>query len=202
MIHQGEKLMIFAKKSNLGVMKIAEAVGMTPQHFARLYKKEVLKNDFLERFCKITNIDIDLFYLDEKNMFIMNKSTSTNVKLYDISAIAGFASNSQQMESVLEEWYIPMLKGDHLAVTVKGTSMESTLCEGDIIVIKKINDPDEIKHNTVYLFIYEGAPLVKRLHLNQGRFELKSDNPFHATIQAHQDQISAIFKLVLSIRKH
>ncbi len=200
MIHQGEKLMIFAKKSNLGVMKIAEAVGMTPQHFARLYKKEVLKSDFLEKFCKIINIDSDVFFFEEKNMFIMNNTP--NVKLYDIDAIAGFASNSQQVEMVLEEWYIPILKGDHLAVSVKGSSMESSLYEGDFIVIKKITDPDEIKHNTVYLFIYEGAPLVKRLHLNQGQIELRSDNTFHATIHANRDQITAIFKVVLSIRKH
>lgn len=62
-----------------------------------------------------------------------------------------------------------------IAIKVRGGSMETTLFEGDTVVI---NTADKtIQDNQVYAVNYEGEDVVKRLVRDNGDWWLTSDNP-------------------------
>ena len=140
--------------------------------------------------------------IENSQMKISNllEADKTNVSFYDIDVFAGYSSGGEQQENIIEKWQIPDLVGEHIAVTVKGNSMEGTLSQGDRVVAKEIKDNSEICHDSIYIIVYEGAPIIKRLCISKGAIELRSDNPFYKTIYADLDQISALFRVVLSIR--
>jgi phage repressor protein C with HTH and peptisase S24 domain len=58
---------------------------------------------------------------------------------------------------------------------VKERSMEPKLYEGDLVVINHADK--EPKDGEVYVVLYEGKPIVKRLIRDEGAWWLKSDNP-------------------------
>jgi phage repressor protein C with HTH and peptisase S24 domain len=64
---------------------------------------------------------------------------------------------------------------DLIAVRVKGESMETTLYEGDLVIINTA-DTKAVDGN-VYAFNYEGEPVIKRLTRDAGRWWLASDHP-------------------------
>lgn len=134
--------------------------------------------------------DIDLNDVSKKN----------NVKIYDINAFAGLVENIQQSEVLIGEFYLPDLSGEHLAMTVFGNSMESTILEGDLVILKKITSSDEIKHNSIYLIVYDGMPLIKRIQLLPDMILLKSDNSFYPIIPVDKEKIISIFKVVKLLR--
>lgn len=62
-----------------------------------------------------------------------------------------------------------------VAIEVKGASMETSLYEGDIVIV---NTADRTpRDGDVFAVNYEGEAVVKRLFRNMGRWFLASDNP-------------------------
>lgn len=199
-MHHGDILLILAKKSDKNIAQIASELGMTTQHFARLYRKDVLKDAFLEKICTVLNVKIDEFKPESKKMFVLNNLN--NVKLYNINAFASIALAEQQSEDIVEEFYLPGLKGNHIAVHVVGSSMETTLFEGDIVVGKECESLSEIYHNGLYIIIYDGTPLIKRILIEPKSIILYSDNILHKQIFAELDKISKVYKIVRFIRMY
>ncbi|MFS2113317.1 helix-turn-helix transcriptional regulator [Herbaspirillum frisingense] len=62
-----------------------------------------------------------------------------------------------------------------IAIKVRGDSMETTLFEGDTVVINTLDKT--IADNQVYAVNYEGEDVVKRLVRDNGDWWLTSDNP-------------------------
>lgn len=120
----------------------------------------------------------------------------TNVSLYNIDALAGIGMDINKHEEIIERWYIPSLAGDHIAVTVKGNSMESTLMDGDKVIAKHVTSPEDIRHNSIYIIVYDGSPMIKRMHLVPGGVELRSDNVFFPAIIADMTKVGDMYKVV------
>jgi phage repressor protein C with HTH and peptisase S24 domain len=62
-----------------------------------------------------------------------------------------------------------------IAMRVHGASMEPTLHDGDLIVVNM--DSTNPRDGVVYLALYEGEPVVKRLLRDAGAWWLCSDHP-------------------------
>ena len=139
------------------------------------------------------------FMIKEESSF-SHKEKLTNVKLYNIEALAGSVEPNDQIEVVVAEFYIPDLIGSHSAVTVKGNSMESTILDGDLVVLKKIDSVQHIKHNSIYLVVYDGTPLIKRIQIFPDIILLKSDNSFYPVINADSEKITSIYSIVKLLR--
>ena len=61
------------------------------------------------------------------------------------------------------------------ALTAKGDSMEPTIRDGDILLVD--TSIDRIKDNGIYVFLFNGLVLVKRIHVRRdGSVRLISDN--------------------------
>jgi phage repressor protein C with HTH and peptisase S24 domain len=119
-----------------------------------------------------------------------------NVSLFNIDALAGIGMDINKHEEIIERWYIPSLAGDHIAVTVKGSSMESTLMDGDKVIAKHVTSPEDIRHNSIYIIVYDGSPMIKRVHLVPGGVELRSDNVFFPAIIADMTKVGDMYKVV------
>ena len=119
-----------------------------------------------------------------------------NVTFYNIEALAGTGMDVMKNEEVLDRWHIPSLVGDHIAVTIKGNSMESTLMDGDKVIAKRVESPEDIRHNGIYIIVYDGSPIIKRVYLVPGGLELRSDNVFFPAIIAEMPKIGDMYKVV------
>jgi phage repressor protein C with HTH and peptisase S24 domain len=62
-----------------------------------------------------------------------------------------------------------------ISIVVRGESMETTLYEGDLVVVNTADQ--KLVDGAVYAINYEGDPVVKRLTRDAGQWWLTSDNP-------------------------
>ncbi|WP_296948959.1 XRE family transcriptional regulator [uncultured Massilia sp.] len=62
-----------------------------------------------------------------------------------------------------------------IALTVRGESMETTLYDGDLVIVNTMDTKPV--DGVVYAFNYEGEPVIKRLSRDAGQWWLTSDNP-------------------------
>lgn len=62
-----------------------------------------------------------------------------------------------------------------IAIIVRGESMETTLYEGDLVVVNTADQ--KLVDGAIYAINYEGEPVVKRLTRDAGQWWLTSDNP-------------------------
>lgn len=102
------------------------------------------------------------------------------VKLKLSAGITGFATEPERRDGgtigmrsswVARHRYNP----EYLyAITVCGDSMETTLHDGDIVVINVADK--QLVDGSVYAFNYEGEAVVKRLSRDAGQWWLTSDN--------------------------
>jgi hypothetical protein len=148
------------------------------------------------------NVSSDWLLFGKGKMFVAddfpesNPPVRWNVSLYNIDALAGIGMDINKHEEIIERWYIPSLAGDHIAVTVKGNSMESTLMDGDKVIAKHVTSPEDIRHNSIYIIVYDGSPMIKRMHLVPGGVELRSDNVFFPAIIADMTKVGDMYKVV------
>jgi len=123
-----------------------------------------------------------------KNMTPVHASASNDpdfvhiplVKLKLSAGITGFATEPERRDGgtigMRSAWverhrYNPKYL---YAITVSGDSMETTLHDGDIVVINVADK--KLVDGSVYAFNYEGEAVVKRLSRDAGQWWLTSDN--------------------------
>ena len=163
--------------------------------------------DVLLKFCDFFDTDIYSFIkkdLSKQDSGILNTNmpflNTNNVKMYDIDAFASIVTSNQMAETVLEEFYLPNLVGSHVALRVKGNSMEVTLFDGDVIIAKECSSLAEISHNGIYLIVYDDTPIIKRIKIGSDQVILHSDNILHAPIIAEIDKFKKVFRVVRLLR--
>jgi len=150
------------------------------------------------------NISSDWLLFGKGNMFnvegmqqvSLEYDQKANVLFYDIEALAGNGLSVTKSEEVIERWHIPSLIGEHIAVSISGNSMEPTLKDGDKVIAKRVLSAADIRHNTIYILVYDGAPVIKRVHLVQGGLELRSDNVFYAAVIADVTLVGDMYLVV------
>ena len=131
---------------------------------------EALKIDYKELY-KIVG------YLEEEDTSkkqegnLVETYELTSIPLYDsISAGCGFES-----ADIIDYLYLPNIKNpeNYFGVRLKDDSMEPTIREGSIIVIKK----DEIiPEGRIGAFIVDNTSFVKRIYRSENETQLVSDN--------------------------
>jgi repressor LexA len=134
---------------------------------------------------------------DTQVLIISNKP---NVILYNIDASAGglIAAQNAQGE-YLDQWFIPDLIGEHIAISVLGNSMSPTMENGDKIVAKECFRND-LRDGQIYIIIStDNNVRVKRLRMGNEVLMLWSDNvafqPRHERLDP--DDIVKIFHVVM-----
>ncbi len=102
-----------------------------------------------------------------------------NLKLH--AGMVGFAVDSEEGDSdpifFRSKWLAARGYKPHdlIALSVRGSSMEPTLYEGDLVVVNTADrDP---KDGGVSAINYEGESVIKRLQREGGSWYLASDNP-------------------------
>ena len=133
-----------------------------------------------------------------KNIDIFNNH-KPNVIFYEINASAGGLIAAQQDSEIINEWFIPDLIGEHIAINVLGQSMSPTINEGDKIVAKECFRND-LKDGRIYIVVTtDNNVRVKRLRMNSEVMMLWADNIAHQPRfeKLLPDEIVRIFHVVM-----
>lgn len=107
--------------------------------------------------------------------------TIKNAKVKAVGGTNGFAietiDDDEPTLAFSEQWFINngFNHKKLYAIKVLGSSMEPSIYEGDTVVVN--TEQTEPKDGVVYLVLYEGVPVVKRLIRESGFWWLRSDNP-------------------------
>ncbi len=105
----------------------------------------------------------------------------SRIPLYEsISAGCGF-----ETADIIDYLHLPNIKNPELyfGVKVKGDSMEPTIKDGSIIVIKKDED---IPDGRIGAFIVDNASYVKRIYRSKNETQLVSDNRAYPPINVRE----------------
>jgi len=174
-------------QKNFGLNQFALKTGVNKSILSRMENGSVLKiNPFmLKDIARGLNINYrDLYkivgYLDEEEVIERDLGPivkTDKIPLFEsISAGCGFES-AEAIDFIL----VPDLKcpDKHFAIKVKGDSMESTIPDGSIIVIKR---DEEIPDGKIGAFIIDSGAVVKRIRRNKNENILWSDNTSYPPI--------------------
>ncbi len=116
-------------------------------------------------------------YKSTNDLEFLPLSYKPNVRLYEINASAGGLIAAQNADgSVADEWYIPDILGEHIAVNVSGVSMSPTMHDGDKIIAKEVYRND-LRDGKIYIVVTaDNNVRVKRLRMDSEVLMLWSDN--------------------------
>ncbi|MCP1673347.1 transcriptional regulator with XRE-family HTH domain [Natronocella acetinitrilica] len=87
---------------------------------------------------------------------------------------------------------------DRLMVrTMQGDGMAPTLGDGEVLFVLLQEDHENLAGDGIYLFEFDGQPIVKRLHgAGTRRAQLISDNPSYPAIDLPEDAIGQSCRIV------
>jgi phage repressor protein C with HTH and peptisase S24 domain len=201
---RGMTVMELAEKSNTGNGTIG--------NIERGANKSTEKT--LEKISKALNLTMKerdelfsaLLPIDVGNKIISNISTINNnallemieIPLFDsASAGTGSFANAQPIGTV----DIPMESSktyydDVIAITVKGDSMEPTLPNRAIIVVKRGLEVQLGEIGVFFLSGEYGETVVKRLKYKNGTHVLESDNSFYKDILISSEEVTKCGKVI------
>ncbi len=175
------------ENKKLGLNQLAVKTDIQSSILSRLENGKILKINpyLLRRIAEGLKLDYrELYkivgYLEESEAIEKGIGTIVNtdrVPLFEsISAGCGFES-AEAIDFIL----VPELKcpENYFAVKVKGDSMEGTIPDGSIIIIKK---DEEIPDGRIGAFIIDSGAVVKRIRRNKNENILWSDNTSYPPI--------------------
>lgn len=95
---------------------------------------------------------------------------------------------------------LPILRGEIVGIYVVGNSMEPSISDGDIILVKK---DIEVQVGEIGVFVNQvtGEGFVKRLKYKNGCYILKSDNPMYTDVEIQSDDIICCGKVARIIKR-
>ena len=108
---------------------------------------------------------------NEKSNLSVVEGEYIQVPLYDsVSAGIGKIPNPEPIDFIS----LPIMIGKGcVGITVDGDSMETTINNGSVVLIKK---DAEVSHNDIGVFLHDDEALVKRYKCIEGKCYLSSDN--------------------------
>ncbi|MBE9062753.1 transcriptional repressor LexA [cf. Phormidesmis sp. LEGE 11477] len=88
-------------------------------------------------------------------------------------------------------------KGSDFALRVRGDSMiEALIDDGDIVIMRKVQDPKRIRNGTIVAARVESAMTLKYYHFDDGKVTLKPANPRFAPMEYPAAEVSIDGELV------
>jgi phage repressor protein C with HTH and peptisase S24 domain len=169
--------------------EFAEIVGVPQSNYSIIEKgQRDISNKILEFISNQYKINLNWLLFGQGDPFLKKESpiisngiilyNKPNVTLYNIDASAGgLIAIQDENGQPLDQWFIPDLIGQHIAVNVAGNSMSPSINDGDKIVAKEIFRND-LRDGYIYIVVAtDGSVRVKRLRLYDNLMLLWSDNP-------------------------
>lgn len=157
-----------------------------------IYLKElarVLKLDQIELFNKVGFIDDE--YLPK------NKIINTEFMVIPIYSSVSAGFGCEACSEPIDYMTVPKIKGNIIAISVNGDSMEDTILDGATILVKK---DTTVEIGEIGVFLTNGTDyaegFVKRLRHKNGTYVLESDNKKYSDIEIKTKDIIACGKVL------
>ncbi len=172
------------EEKGFGTNQLAAKMDISPSYITRLEKGQIatVHPYLLKSVAEAMRIDYkELYkivdYLDEEDV---HKEHIGNIgEVYEVSSIPLYESISAgcgfETADIIDYLHLPNIKNpeNYFGVKVEGDSMEPTIRNGSIIIIKKDED---IPDGRIGAFIVDNASFVKRIYRSENETQLVSDN--------------------------
>ncbi|MGK5093288.1 S24 family peptidase [Deltaproteobacteria bacterium TL4] len=170
--------------------EFAELTGKSLSYVSRIYRGLSLPSmKYLLHLSAEYEIDLNWLLKGEgtwnpKHLGVQSKNELVYAPLYDVQASAGYGSFVQNEEiqdylAFKKSWLSSKLhvSTDSIAMlTVSGESMESTLYDGDMILVDL--SYHQFDHEGIFVLEIEDSVMTKRLRRGRdGEIRVSSDNP-------------------------
>lgn len=184
-------------KKNLSQTKFAEEINIPQTTLNRMEKETTpVSLEVLNAIKQAYNIPISYFFGE-------TSANSNNIPLLSTQAAAGYFLG---VGDVIVEDYLslPGIKADnHIAISVRGSSMHPTITEGDVLVCRKIISMEEFVSGRVYVcLLASDTTTVKRVYIKNGIARLVSDNSVVEPLEIPQNELSQLWSVRYRITDH
>ncbi|BCD67414.1 LexA family transcriptional regulator [Nitratiruptor sp. YY09-18] len=189
---------------------VAKALGLTPENFSMLKRRNRLPLEELLDFCAKRGISINWLLYDQDPASLCDQTEKfAYVKYFkEVNASAGggainYALVSQKL--FLDPHIVELLGGrgsikDIEAINVLGDSMEPLLQDGSIAFID--TSQKELKKSGIFLVRTNAGLFIKRLRLRADkRVELISQNPSYPVEILEPQEVEVVGRVVGTIEK-
>lgn len=119
-----------------------------------------------------------------------------SIKLYDLPLSAGLGNSVLENEVPYGD-YVTENKNCDFALKVKGNSMEPTIKDGTIVLIKIC---DVIEEGQIGAFYHNGEVYCKRIHYEEERTYMVSTNNKYSDIEINGDDSFKVYGKVIEVR--
>lgn len=179
--------------------KIATALNLSQNERDQLYNAFLGRKAASSNKVKEEKNNIELSY-DADNLVekYLNPIEMMTIPVYSsVAAGCGYIPDAEPIDYIT----IQKISGDCIGVKVNGDSMEPTLFNDDIVILKK---DIEVGIGEIGVFINKatGESLVKRLKKKNGVFILESDNHIFKDREIKSDEICCCGKVVSIMKKN
>lgn len=150
----GDEVREILKKNGIGLVELADKIGITNQALNnRLYAKS-FKTEYLEQINDVIGKDI----------FGLSDQTDKGQAILDIRVCAGMGIGLEGNENKVTEYVnIPSFKGCY-GLTVYGESMYDRYKPGDVVFVKPITSTNDIDYGRCYVIITTSDRLLKTIY--------------------------------------
>ena len=118
-------------------------------------------------------------------------------KVYDIDVTAGPIGRSLifSTENLIGSIDVPFINNENSIVRVSGDSMQPVICNGDMVAIREVKNPNLIFWGQIYVVLLDDYRMVKyiRKHTDRDMVILRSANPEYDDIEIHKSEIRDLF---------
>lgn len=125
-------------------------------------------------------------------------------KVYDVDVTAGSMGRSMMFsnERLIGTIDMPFISPDCSVVRVSGDSMQPVICNGDMVAIREVRNPDLIFWGQIYVVLLEDYRMVKyiRKHPDASMVILRSANTEYDDIEIRKSDIRDLFVVEHIIR--
>ena len=157
--------------------ELSETISSTEINLLENAKRKSPNPIVIKKIAEILGLDyMELFkiigYVNRVESNLEIPSEFQYIPIYK-SISAGYGSVESEIEEFMALPKLPGLRGDIFAFRVKGDSMEPSIENKSIVLIKKI---PEVANKKIGAFILNGEAIIKRYFCVEGRVFLRSDN--------------------------
>lgn len=206
---------------NLSQSQFAEKIGIDPSNLSKyLSGKQIIRDSLLNKIVVKLKVSDQWLHFDRGPMWDGNDITAPvtkecriptvsipmqaisanpqqGAKVYGIDVTAGNFARERMFASdlVIGSINVPSINSDCSIVKVSGDSMQPVICNGDMIAIREITNPDLIFWGQIYVILLDDYRMVKyiRKHNNPKYVVLRSANPDYDDIDIQKSDIRDLF---------
>lgn len=197
-----DKLRQRRKEVGLSLKEVADKIGVTEATVSRWESGDIanMKRNYIIRYAEALRVS-PMFLLDAEEQascirsILKDKTKSsadqTKIPLYSyVSAGRGALTSDSNIEGYVSLSNELVGTGDYFALRVRGDSMEPTICDRDIVIVRSqetANDGD-----TVVAVVNGDEGFVKRLMIEPSGIVLASNNSSYRPMFFSQEQINEL----------